>query len=69
MLFGYVLRDGGDELFGRVYPEVLFVPAVRGGSAIITAISNGTIAHKKNHHIGLRPFLPAITPPPLCQYR
>jgi len=35
----------------------------RGGSTIITAISNGTIAHKKNHHIGLRPFLMAIMLP------
>jgi len=35
----------------------------RGGSTIITAISNGTIAHKKNHNIGLRPFLIAIMLP------
>jgi hypothetical protein len=26
--FGHMLRDGGDELFGRTYPEVLSVPAV-----------------------------------------
>ncbi|OGL40303.1 MAG: hypothetical protein A2043_10990 [Candidatus Schekmanbacteria bacterium GWA2_38_9] len=35
----------------------------RGGSTIITAISNGTIAHKKSHNIRLRPFLLAIMPP------
>jgi len=35
----------------------------RGGSTIITAISNGTIAHIKNHDIGLRPFLIAIMLP------
>ena len=35
----------------------------RGGSTIITAISNGTIAHKKNHNIGPRPFLLAIMLP------
>ena len=35
----------------------------RGGSTIITAISNGTIAHRINHNIGLRPFLIAIMLP------
>lgn len=30
-LFGYMLRDGGDELSGCVYPEVLPVPAVGKG--------------------------------------
>ena len=35
----------------------------RGGRTKITAISNGTIAHKINHNIGLRPFLVAIILP------
>ncbi len=42
---------------------MVYLLDTRGGSTIITAISNGTIAHKKTHNIGLRPFLPAIMPP------
>ena len=42
---------------------MVYLLDTRGGSTIITAISNGTIAHIKNHDTGLRPFLIAIILP------
>ena len=42
---------------------MVYLLDTRGGSTIITAISNGTIAHRINHNIGLRPFRIAIMLP------